>query len=211
MIIIGAKGFAKEVLEIFHQNNQLEGLAFFDNINPDIPNHLYSQFPVLKNEAEAKRFMEKNGNEFCLGIGSPKARSLMSDLFESWGGALCSVISPKAIIGHYNTTIGHGACIMSGTVITNDVCIGKGVLINLNCTIGHDVNIGNFSELSPGVHVSGHCQIEEQATLGTGAVLIPGVSIGHHSVIAAGAVVTQAVDAYVLCAGVPAVVKKRLQ
>jgi hypothetical protein len=32
MLIIGAKGFAKEVLEIFHQQNKLQNIAFYDDV-----------------------------------------------------------------------------------------------------------------------------------------------------------------------------------
>ena len=35
MLIIGAKGFAKEVLEILHQNGQTENLCFYDDVNDD--------------------------------------------------------------------------------------------------------------------------------------------------------------------------------
>ena len=33
MIVIGAKGFAKEVLEVLQQRNQTENLAFYDEVN----------------------------------------------------------------------------------------------------------------------------------------------------------------------------------
>ena len=39
MLIIGAKGFAKELLEIFHQNNQTSNLSFYDDVN-DVKNYL---------------------------------------------------------------------------------------------------------------------------------------------------------------------------
>lgn len=32
MLIIGAKGFAKEVLEILHQNGETEDLCFYDDV-----------------------------------------------------------------------------------------------------------------------------------------------------------------------------------
>ena len=44
MIIVGAKGFAKELLEILHQNNQLEDLAFYDDINLTDSNLLFGKF-----------------------------------------------------------------------------------------------------------------------------------------------------------------------
>ena len=36
MLIIGAKGFAKEVLEILHQKNDLQNIVFYDDVNDDI-------------------------------------------------------------------------------------------------------------------------------------------------------------------------------
>ena len=41
MLIIGAKGLAKEVLEIFHQTNELENLYFYDDIFIYIISRLY--------------------------------------------------------------------------------------------------------------------------------------------------------------------------
>ena len=54
MLIVGAKGFAKEVLEIFHQKNETEKLHFYDDVSSDIPDFLYNQFKVLKNEEELR-------------------------------------------------------------------------------------------------------------------------------------------------------------
>ena len=58
MLIIGAKGFAKEVLEVLYQNNQTENIAFYDDVNDDVCGFLYQQFPILKNEAQAKKYFE---------------------------------------------------------------------------------------------------------------------------------------------------------
>ena len=48
MLIVGAKGFAKEVLEIFHQNNELENIIFFDDVTPNLDSKLFNQFIILK-------------------------------------------------------------------------------------------------------------------------------------------------------------------
>ncbi|WP_310557099.1 hypothetical protein [Flavobacterium sp.] len=45
MLIIGAEGFEKEVLEVLFQNNTIENVAFFDDVNPDIQGKLYNQLP----------------------------------------------------------------------------------------------------------------------------------------------------------------------
>ena len=48
MLIIGAKGFAKELLEIFHQNNQTSNLSFYDDVNDDLPEKLFNLFHSIK-------------------------------------------------------------------------------------------------------------------------------------------------------------------
>ena len=45
MLIIGAKGFAKEVLEVLFQNN-IQNIFFFDDVNPELTGNLYGKFPM---------------------------------------------------------------------------------------------------------------------------------------------------------------------
>jgi hypothetical protein len=59
MIIVGAKGFAKELLEVCHQLGRTEALVFFDNVSTDLPEKLYRQFPILRSEQEVKAHFDK--------------------------------------------------------------------------------------------------------------------------------------------------------
>lgn len=210
MIIIGAKGFAKEVLEVLHQLNQLENVAFYDDVNSDMPDVLYDRFPILKSLSDAEHYFKTINNQFTIGIGNPVLRKNLCDKFTGIGGHFVSTISPNAAIGHFGNTIGEGSNIMTGTVITNDITIKKGVLINLNCTVGHDSVIGEFVEMSPGVHVSGNCTIGDYSVLGTNATVLPKVSIGRNVVVGAGSVVTKDIPDNSLVVGIPAVIKKEL-
>lgn len=210
MIIVGAKGFAKEVLEVLHQLNQLDHLVFYDDVNEDAPAFLYGQFPVLRNKEAAAHYFKTVDNRFTIGIGNPVLRKRLALEFEAMGGVFTSTISPLAQIGYYGTTIGTGCNIMTGTVLTNDVKIGEGVLINLNCTVGHDSEIGNYVELSPGVHVSGNCIIGDYCNIGTNATILPKITIGENVIIGAGSVVTKDIPDNCLVVGIPATIKKEL-
>lgn len=210
MLIIGAKGFAKEVLEVLHQNNLSENLAFYDDVNTDIGDFLYDKFPILKSNKDAADYFKTKDNRFTIGIGNPILRKKIHDKFTLLGGVFTSTISPKAVIGSFGNAIGQGSNIMTGTVITNDISIGLGTLINLNCTIGHDSVIGDFVEMSPGVHISGNCVIGEYSVFGTNATVLPKITIGKNVIVGAGSVVTKDLPDNVLVVGIPAKIVKEL-
>ncbi len=210
MLIIGAKGFAKEVLEILHQNGATENLCFYDDVNTDLPDKLFAVFPILKSIDEAKTYFNKTTRKFILGVGNPKIRTLLADKFIKAGGEMVTVCSRNSEIGSFDNRIEEGVIVTSGVIITNSVVIEKGVLINLNCTIGHDSQIGAFTEICPNVNISGHCNIGNEVFIGTSATILPGVTIGNNSIVAAGSVVTKSVPANVMVAGIPAVIKKEL-
>jgi sugar O-acyltransferase (sialic acid O-acetyltransferase NeuD family) len=204
MLIIGAKGFAKEILEVICQANPEAAPAFYDDVNPALPDRLFDRFPILRDEESARRHFETSGSGFTLGVGNPEIRFRLFEKFTALGGELAGTISPFARIGRFGNRIGAGANIMTGVVITADVIVGRGALINLNCTIGHDCTLGEFAELSPDVNISGHCKIGDFATIGTGAVVLPGVSVGRHAVIGAGSVVTKDIADHTVAYGIPA-------
>jgi len=204
MIIVGAKGFAKELLQVLYQRNELDNIVFFDDVNLDLPEKLYNRFKILKTDSEVKLYFENIDNRFALGVGNPMVRKQLYLKFSSLSGQIVTIISPKTDIGAFNTQIGQGVNIMTGSVIENDVTISDGCLVNLNCTIAHDTTIGKFTELSPGVHVSGNCKIGAFCSIGTGAVVLPKIKIGNNVTVGAGSVVTKNIDDNQIVVGIPA-------
>ena len=105
MLIVGAKGFAKEVLEVLYQLNDIENVVFYDDVSEDLPKQLYERFDILRNAEEVKEYFQNVDNRFTLGIGGPVLRKKMFDKFTDLGGVFTSTISPKANIGHFGTKI----------------------------------------------------------------------------------------------------------
>jgi len=207
MLIVGAKGFAKEVLEICHHNNELENLVFYDDVNDDVNGLLFDKFPILKSIEEAKNYFDKVDNRFTIGIGNPQLRQKITKKFENLGGIITSTISKKSDIGSYGVIIGNGSNILDGVKISNDVTIGKSAIIYYNSIITHDCKVGDFVEISPNVTILGRATIDSLTQLGSGSTILPDVNIGKNVVVGAGSVVTKDVPDNCTVVGIPAKIK----
>lgn len=210
MLIIGAKGFAKEVLEVVHCLNQLDNLVFYDDVNQDIPDLLFNQFQVLKSMDAAAHYFKTVDTKFTIGIGNPVLRKQMYDAFLVIGGQLVSCISPSADVGSFDITIGVGTTILSGAKLSNGTKIGKGCVIYYNSIITHDCVVGDFVEISPSVTLLGRCRIGSFSQLGSNTTILPDVTIGKNVIIGAGTVVTQDIPDDSLVVGIPGKVIKSL-
>lgn len=211
MLIVGAKGFAKEVLEVLHQLNSTENVVFYDDVNTFNPEEkVFDIFPILKSLLEVQNYFSTIDSNFTIGIGNPVLRKKLKDKFENIGGTFSSTVSPYANIGHYGNSIANGCNIMTGVVITSNVILKEGVLVNLNSTIGHDCVLGSFVELSPGVSISGNCSVGNYSTIGTNATVLPEIVIGVNVTIGAGAVVNMNIPDNSVAVGVPAKIIKQL-
>jgi sugar O-acyltransferase (sialic acid O-acetyltransferase NeuD family) len=210
MLIIGAKGFAKEVLEVMHQLKQLDKLAFYDDANDDVPEKLFGQFPVLRNTQEAFDYFKTIDNQFTIGIGSPVVRKKMYDTFTDLGGEFTSTISPAATVGSYDVQIGIGSNILSGSVFSNSTEIGTGCIVYYNSIITHDCKIGDFVEISPSATLLGRCQIGSYSQIGSNSTILPNIIIGQNVIIGAGSVVTNDIPDNCVAVGSPARIIKEL-
>ena len=204
MVVIGAKGLAKELLAVLSWNESTDDIFFFDNIDSNAPDLLYGKFSVLKSWDALEKHFLLNNPKFILGVGGPKARLACSHKATSLGGKLESIISNQALVGAYGVKIGNGVCILSQATITADVEIGEGTLINKAAIISHDAKVGSYCEISPGVKVLGRARIGDRTELGTNAVILPHITIGDDCKVGAGAIVTKDVANGVTVLGMPA-------
>jgi sugar O-acyltransferase (sialic acid O-acetyltransferase NeuD family) len=201
MLIAGAKGFAKQLLDVIYQLKLENETQLFDDLDADLK-QLY-QFQILKSLPEATQFFERMGPEFALGIGKPSVRKLLTEKLTSAGGVLTSVISPLARIAPH-AKVGDGCTIMTGAVVENDAVLGKGVLVNLNAMICHDTQVGDYCEISPGAILTGGTSLGSHSFIGAGAIINPGVKIGQNVIIGSGSVVVRDIPDHAKVYGVPA-------
>ena len=114
----------------------------------------------------------------------------------------------------YNISVGDNFfcnfnCVM---LDTNTITIGDGCMFGPNVTLStatHPIEAGKRNN-PEGREYALPIKIGDRVWISAGAVINPGVTIGSGAVIAAGSVVTKDVPENSLAAGVPAVIKKKI-
>ncbi|MGE0083999.1 MAG: NeuD/PglB/VioB family sugar acetyltransferase [Desulfococcaceae bacterium] len=197
--IYGASGFGRELAWLI-QSCAKRGMnyhvACFIDDNEKKQGTVLNNIPVLS-LAEAKK--QYPGIPVSGGIGNPKIREILMNKAAEQGFGFETVIHPDTQMSEW-IEIGKGTVICAGNILTSNIRIGCHVQINLDCTIGHDVVMGDYTTLAPGVHVSGWVHFGKRVYVGTGAVIINGTEenplvIEDDAVIGAGACVTKSVPA----------------
>jgi sugar O-acyltransferase (sialic acid O-acetyltransferase NeuD family) len=204
MVIIGAKGFAKELLAVFEWNGDTRDLLFFDNVNSDTPDYLYGRFPVLKTWEALQEHFLKHSPDFVLGTGGTATRMRLAEKAVYMGGRLCSIISNQALVGGFGNNIGKGVCVLAYATIGCDVNLGEGTLVNKAVTVSHDAKIGRYCIISPGARILGRTTIGDNTVIGANAVILADIKVGSNCIVGAGAVVVKDVPDNLTVVGVPA-------
>jgi len=205
VVIIGAGGFGREVLDIFEADNEKcnawEILGFIDD-NPHIQGQRIRGYPVLggvdwfsKSEAESVKAV--------IAVGENKLRRKIAQKAMSYGAKFCNIIHPSVIMTPH-IKLGKGIIIAAGCIFTNNITIQDHVIINLDVTVGHDTVIESFVNLNPGVHINGNNKMLEGAYIGSGAVTVQNITVGKWSIVGAGAVVVRDIPEKVVAVGIPA-------
>ncbi|MDR2146039.1 MAG: acetyltransferase [Tannerella sp.] len=112
-------------------------------------------------------------------------------------------IHPTSMIYKF-AIIGEAVFIAPYCIISTNVKIENGVMLNSATRIGHDSTIGNFTSLMADVDVGGWCTIGEKVFMGTKSTLIPHKKIANNAIVGAGAVVIRNVKEGVTVFGNPA-------
>jgi sugar O-acyltransferase (sialic acid O-acetyltransferase NeuD family) len=202
MLVLGARGHASEVLQVLECLNEND-LCFYDDVSHDMPTRLFGIYPLLRSEAEAKEHLRQD-NRVVIGIGGGRLREQLAARAISWGGVLHSVVADTACLGRHQVALGLGINVMNGVLISNEVSVGEGSLINARATLHHNVMVGRYCEISPGAQLLGHVQVGDFSQVGAGAVILPRITVGRGAIVGAGAVVTRPVADYAVVMGVPA-------
>jgi sugar O-acyltransferase (sialic acid O-acetyltransferase NeuD family) len=192
MIVFGASGHAKVVIEILEVN----GITDIEVWDDGADKTRVWQYPVKKPSLQGSSSLE-----MVIGVGRNDSRKNIAGRFSALAKFITSVhtsavISPRAIIDE-------GTVVMAGVAVNADTRVGKHCIVNTCASIDHDCLLEDYVHISPNATLSGNVSIGEGTHIGAGATVIQGITIGKWCTIGAGAVVIRPVPDYATVVGNP--------
>lgn len=204
LAVYGAGGFGREVkFLVDYINNEKKQWHFIGYFDDGIEKGTFiGGFPVLGGASDLNAWETELSLVYAIGNPIVKRR-----VINSVNNPLVTspiLVHPNVVWDRESVELGEGCIVCAGNILTVDIVVGKHVIFNLACTVGHDSEIGDYSSFMPGINISGETMIEEGVYVGTGATVINRVRIGEYSVIGAGAVVSRSIPAKCTAVGIPA-------
>lgn len=190
LYIIGAGGFGREVAWIVERINSIKptwNLKGFIDDNETLWGSKEGEYHVFG----GCEYLSTLEDVYAVcAVGSSNVRKKIIEKLKDTSVKFATVVDPSVLYSN-GVKIGEGAIVCAGTIITVNVNIGDHVIVNLDCTIGHDAVIDDFVTIYPSVNVSGNVLIGECSELGTGTQIIQGKKVISNTIIGAGAIVVK--------------------
>ena len=204
IVIYGAGGFGREVQWLIESINEVsatwEILGYLDD-GVEVGT-LIDGYPVLGGLEKLQEY--DSSLAIVCAVGSAKVRKQIIERIKRIGDfQFPSLIAPDVRMSN-SVMMGIGNVICAGNIMTVDIELGDFNILNLSCTVGHDVKMESFVTVYPGVNISGCVRLAECVELGTGSKIIQGKNICKNVIVGAGAVIVKALEVEGTYVGVPA-------
>lgn len=198
IIIYGAGGHAKVIIDIFEQTGTHKIIGLVDDTGS--VNTLMG-YPVV---IDISNYLDIGVKTGLVAIGDNWQRSrLVTKILDKCSEFEFITAIHPSVIKARDVVVGKGTVVMAGCNINPGVQLGNHCIVNTGTNIDHDCYIHNFSSLAPGVTLGGNVVIGEYSAVGLGASVIQKIEIEPNSVVGAGSVVVKNIPSYCIAYGNP--------
>lgn len=202
IVLIGAGGHCKVIIDIIRSRNEYEIVGITDKNNVGTVFNV----PIIGNDDVLNELYDKGVKYafICVGaFNNIKIRNVIYTRLKQIGYKLPVLLHKKAIVSQY-ASIEEGTCVMAGAIINPDAHISENCIINTGTIIEHECNINKNCNISPNCSIAGNVVVKNNTFIGIGSTVIEGINIGENVIIGAGTVVIRNVYDNCVMAGVPA-------
>lgn len=202
LLIIGAGSVGKFIAYNINQFSQsFEIIGFLDD-DASKHNTIIAGVPVLGAVAKLQEFSGK-GIALVWGIAFPTVKKKLFDKYQDLSFEFPNFIAKDAWISEA-VSFGKGCIVYPGTAINYETAIDDFVVINMNCSLGHNCSIKSFSSLAPGVNLGGNTTIGSCVEMGIGSSTVQGIAIENDATVGGQAMVIVNVNRGEMVVGIPA-------
>ncbi|GLU65683.1 acetyltransferase [Paenarthrobacter ureafaciens] len=208
MVVVGAGGFGREVLDVVeawniaHPDERFNVLGVVDD-SPSELNLRRLERRGYKHLGGTDSFTAPvDGINYLIGVGNPDIRARIAECCDARGWTPATAVHPSASIGS-GSRIGAGTIICGGVQVSTNVRLGRHVNLNPGSVVGHDAALEDFVSVNPGGIVSGDVLVQERVLVGAGAVVLQGRTVGASALVGASACVTKDIEPKLTVVGVP--------
>lgn len=207
--IYGAGGFGKEVACLIRMINESESkprwnlIGFFDD-NEKLTGAMISHFGTCLGGMDILNAYEEE-LDIVIAVGSPQTVRAIAKKITNSKVSFPNIIHPQTKYSDKDTfVIGKGNILQANCTMSCDVAIGDFNVLNGSVVFGHDVNVGSFNIFMPAVRVSGEVKVGDSNFFGVGSIILQQLKIGDSVRLAAGSVLMTKPKTGNLYMGVPA-------
>lgn len=190
LFIIGAGGFGREVAWLVERiNNQstIWDLRGFLDDDKSIHGTIGNGYKILGSCDYLGKIQEE---VWCVcAVGSAEIRKKIVENISNYQNVKFATLIDPDVTCSESVVIEEGSIICAGTILTVNISIGKHAILNLDCTVGHDVVLKEYVTVYPSVNISGNVIVGDGVELGTGTQVIQGTQIIRNTIVGAGSVV----------------------
>lgn len=187
LIIVGASGFGREVLQWVKHCNVIKNTwnikGFIDD-NTQALDGYQCDYIVIDS---IKNYNIQEGDHFAIAIALPKVKKIVVEILQSRGAKFATIVHPTAIVSEF-CKIGDGVIITANAKISPNVKVGNFVTL-LGSGLGHDVIVEDFCTITGNCSINGYVTLGEGAFIGSNSCIAPGKKVGAWALVAMGSMV----------------------
>jgi UDP-perosamine 4-acetyltransferase len=207
VIIIGAGGHGKVVLDILRTAGECEPIGFID-ADTQLAGSKVGGLRVLgPTNVLPKLRQQRNVSHAIVAIGDNRTRLRYLGALEQEGFEPVSAIHPAAFVSP-TAKLGRNIVVGPNASIVTEARIGDGCIVNTGAIVEHECELAEAVHLAPGACLAGRVRVGACAFIGIGAQVIQCLAVGEGATVGAGAVVIADVPDGATAVGVPAKIVK---
>lgn len=200
-LIVGARGFGREVLSYIEDDNPVFDIKGFLDTNPQVLDGYGRSAGVIASPFD---YEPLPGEAFLAAVGDPKQRlHYTARLRDVHRADFVTVVHPHANLSRH-ARLRRGCIVGPRVGISVDVHIGEFTCLQEYTVVGHDAQIGNWCQINAHCTIAGGARIGDFVTIHPNAVVTSGAVIGDGVTVAAGSVVMGRIPPGITVLGNPA-------